>query len=100
MTKSEALASAIYNWGPNAYAVRARELQRHLRFRVGYAALDPEGQPMLFVLGMGSCWDEAFRSAESNPKSKPQQEKVAAMRQEFREKAAQVQSNNQQESAK
>jgi len=99
MKKSEALALAIYNWGPNAYAVRARELQRNLRFRVGYAALDPEGQPMLFVLGMGHDWSEAFKSAENNPKSKPQQEKIAALRNEFRQKVEE-QSNNQQESAK
>lgn len=99
MTKSDAAMSAAYNWGPNAFAVRAKETQRNLRYRVGFAS-NHEGKSKLYILGMGTSWEEAFSTASEHPMCKPQMEKVAALRKQYTEKSADMQFNNQQEETK
>lgn len=99
MTKSDALVSAIYNWGPNAFAVRAKETQRNMRYRVGFAS-NHEGQAKLYILGMGVSWEEAFSTAGEHPLSKTQMEKVAALRKRYNEESEKVKFNTQQEASK
>lgn len=99
MTKSEAVASAVYNWGINGFAVRAKDIHPGGRFRVGFVG-NHEGKATVYILGMGADWTEAFRKAEENPMNKEQQEKAAVMRREYHRRAAELQANPQQEAAK
>ncbi len=86
MTKSDALVLALALWGPNAFAVRAKDNQRNLRYRVGFAS-NHEGQSRLYILGMGQTWEQAFEKAQEHPLHKTQNEKVRQLRKQYNDKA-------------
>lgn len=89
MGRNEALAVVTALWGFNAFAVRANELQRNLRYRVGFAS-NHEGQARLYVLGMGGTWEEALETAKQHPMHQPQVEKFRQYREQYQTKAAQL----------
>ncbi len=89
MGRSEALTLALALWGFNAFAVRAKETQRNLRYRVGFAS-NHEGQSRLYILGMGSSWEEAFTTARQHPMHEQQVEKTKQMREQFNQKQAEL----------
>lgn len=87
MERSEALGLAVALYGFNAFAVRAKEAQRNLRYRVGFAS-NHEGQSRLYILGMGSTWEEAFQTAQQHPMHAAQVEKVKQYRKQYNQKKA------------
>lgn len=85
MGRNEALALAVVLYGVNAFAVRAKETQRNLRYRVGFAS-NHEGQARLYILGMGQSWEEAFQTAQQHPLHTTQLEKTQQLRAQFNQK--------------